>query len=313
MANRVFMNRFVCEIKEEMAVALKELFEVSGWVIDQPQYTFFRAKEGKTSCSVYSSGKLVVQGKGTEELLNEFIAVVAPELMPPTEEEKEESAAEFVPHIGIDESGKGDYFGPLVTAAVYVDERSRRQLLELGVQDSKRIKSDKKMRELAANIKKICAGSWSIVAIGNEKYNELYDRMGNLNRMLAWCHATVLENVLEKVPSCKLAISDQFAKDKRTVASQLKQLGQRIELIQMTKAESDVAVAAASIIARAEFVDRIERMSLGLKLTENLPKGASPKVKSVAMQLYQQLGEGAFFKYVKKHFRTTEEITGKIH
>ncbi len=298
------MNRFVTEMSKEKIEDLRELFSVSGWEMKQPQYTVFQAKGKGGSCTGYNSGKVVVQGKETEMIMREFLGVIAPE----TTAEKEDTVDEnFVPHIGIDESGKGDYFGPLVTAAVYVDDASREKLIKLGVQDSKNIKNDKKILAMATEIKRVCYNSWSLIHLGNAKYNELYDRIGNLNRLLAWCHATVLENTLEKQPQCKLAISDQFARSKQTVISQLKDMGKQIELIQMTKAESDIAVAAASIIARAEFVTRMQDMSLKLQLTENLPKGASAKVKETAKSLYAQIGND-IFNYVKKHFKTTNEL-----
>lgn len=298
------MNRFVTEMSKEKIEELRELFAVSGWEMKQPQYTVFQAKTKGGSCTGYNSGKVVIQGKETAMIMRDYLGLIAPETSIPPEPATDEH---FVPHIGIDESGKGDYFGPLVTAAVYVDETSREKLIRLGVQDSKNIKNDKKILAMAAEIKRICYNSWSLIHLGNAKYNELYDKIGNLNRLLAWCHATVLENTLEKQPQCKLAISDQFAKSKQTVISQLKDMGKQIELIQMTKAEADIAVAAASIIARAEFVTRMQNMSLALRLTENLPKGASAKVKETAKQLYSQIGTD-IFNYVKKHFKTTNEL-----
>lgn len=302
------MDRFVGEISAQKAGELKKLFEVSGWEIKFPQYTVFQAKGKGASCTAYNSGKIVVQGKETRTILDQFIALIAPDIVSPAEAQEVCVIDEpFVPHIGIDESGKGDYFGPLVTASVFVDETSREKLIKLGVQDSKNIKNDKKILVMATEIKRICYNSWSLITLNNSKYNELYDRIGNLNKLLAWCHATVLENCLEKQPDCKMAISDQFAKSKQTVISQLKTRGQAINLIQKTKAESDIAVAAASIIARAEFVSQMQKLSLELRLTENLPKGASAKVKEVAKNLYSTIGDD-IFGYVKKHFKTTNEL-----
>ena len=90
-----------------------------------------------------------------------------------------------VERIGIDESGKGDYFGPLVIAAVFVNAITQNELALMRVRDSKNI-SDGHILEMAPDIRTICPHS--IVAIGPKKYNELYAKMKNLNRLLAWGH-----------------------------------------------------------------------------------------------------------------------------
>jgi ribonuclease HIII len=126
-------------------------------------------------------------------------------------------------HIGTDESGKGDYFGPLVIAGVFVPDGQDAVLRELGVKDSKKI-SDGRVRELAEVIKK--GYKHSIVSIGPERYNELYDKLRNLNLLLAWGHSRVIENILEKV-NCSLAITDQFG-DSRFVVNALMKKGKTI-------------------------------------------------------------------------------------
>src|SRR5205085_11050038 len=112
--------------------------------------------------------------------------------------------------IGIDESGKGDYFGPLVIAAVHVTPRIEEDLLALNVRDSKKI-SDGMIKKLEVDIKTLCRHS--VIAIGPERYNELYAKIRNLNRLLAWGHAKALETLLEQVP-CARAISDQFGDER---------------------------------------------------------------------------------------------------
>ncbi len=299
-------NNFVCTITVEKARELKALFTASGWKIDQPQYTNFKAKQGKLSCTVYNSGKLVVMGKEFQSVVRDFVALIIPVESP--EEVAEVEALEFVPHAGIDESGKGDFFGPLVTACVYVNDDTLPKLKAAGVQDSKNIKSDQKIIQIASDIKRITGNANEVLVLKNEKYNSLYATIGNLNKLLAWCHATVLENVLERVPECKQAISDQFASSKNVVLQALKERGQKIELIQMTKAERDVAVAAASILARARFVEEMKMMSLELQLTTDLPKGVSKRTKEVARQLFLQGDRALLAKYSKRHFKTFEEI-----
>jgi ribonuclease HIII len=204
-------------------------------------------------------------------------------------------------HIGTDESGKGDYFGPLVIGAVYVPDEQEPVLRELGVKDSKRT-TDNRNRELAELIKR--GYKHSVVAIGPERYNELYERLRNLNRILAWAHARAIENILAEVP-CRLAITDQFG-DRGYVLNALMKKGQTIELVQKPKAEEDLAVAAASILARAEFLSRLYYLSKDLGA--ELPKGASSLVEEAAVRLVKMHGVAILDKAAKKHVKITERV-----
>jgi ribonuclease HIII len=206
-----------------------------------------------------------------------------------------------IERIGIDESGKGDYFGPLVIAAVFVDATTQRELALMQVRDSKKI-SDGRILELAPDIKTICPHS--IVAIGPQKYNELYAKIKNLNRLLAWGHARALENLLDKV-SCARAIADQFG-DERLILHALQEKGRTIALEQRPKAESDLAVAAASILARAEFLIRLKRLSGDVGTT--LPKGASPAVELAAKMVIKKHGQERLGEVAKLHFKTTQAV-----
>jgi ribonuclease HIII len=204
-------------------------------------------------------------------------------------------------HIGTDESGKGDYFGPLVIGAVYLPDDQEPVLRELGVKDSKRT-SDNRNRELAEIIKR--GYKHSVVAIGPERYNALYEKLQNLNRILAWAHARAIENILSQVP-CRLAITDQFG-DKSYVLKALMQKGKAIELVQKPKAEEDLAVAAASILARAEFLKRLHFLSQDLGV--ELPKGASAMVEEAGVRLVKLHGAAVLDKAAKKHFKITERV-----
>jgi ribonuclease HIII len=204
-------------------------------------------------------------------------------------------------HIGTDESGKGDYFGPVVVAGVFVPEGQEAVLNEFGVKDSKRT-SDNRARELAEVIKRGYAHS--VVSIGPERYNELFSKLRNLNRILAWGHSRVIENILEKV-NCRLAITDQFG-DKAFVLNALMKKGKQIELIQKPKAEDDLAVAAASLLARAEFLKRLYFLSQDIGL--ELPKGASPQVEEAGLKLVKSHGPQILEKVAKTHFKTTARI-----
>ena len=208
-----------------------------------------------------------------------------------------------IERIGIDESGKGDYFGPLVIAAVFVDATTQGELALMAVRDSKKI-SDGRILEMAPDIRAICPHS--LIAIGPSKYNELYAKIKNLNRLLAWGHAKALENLLGRV-SCERAISDQFG-DTQLILNALQEKGRKIVLEQRTKAESDPAVAAASIVARAEFLMRLKRLSDEVGTT--LPKGASPAVELAAKMVVKKHGQERLRTVAKLHFKTTKAVLG---
>jgi ribonuclease HIII len=203
--------------------------------------------------------------------------------------------------IGSDESGKGDYFGPLVIAAAFVAPEMEPDLKLMEVRDSKRI-SDGRVLELARDLRQVC--KHSIVAIGPQRYNELYEKIRNLNRLLAWGHARALENLLEQV-TCELAIADQFG-DERFILNALLEKGKRIRLVQRPKAEEDLAVAAASILARAEFLTRLKRLSD--EVGTSLPKGASPAVELAARMVVKKHGQERLSTIAKLHFKTTRAV-----
>ena len=208
-------------------------------------------------------------------------------------------------HIGTDESGKGDYFGPLVVAGVFIPENQKRVLQELGVKDSKKL-SDRRVQEFAQSIRK--GYKHSLVIIGPEKYNELYMKLRNMNRILAWAHSRAIENILEEV-HCSLAITDQFG-DKAYVINALMKKGKNIELIQKPKAEEDLAVAAASILARAGFLRGLYFLSQDIGM--ELPKGSSPHAEEAGEKLVRLHGDKILDKVTKKHFKLTKRILAVI-
>jgi ribonuclease HIII len=207
--------------------------------------------------------------------------------------------------MGIDESGKGDFFGPLVIVAVYVDANLVRQFRELNVRDSKTITSDRKAEEMADQIVSLLNRRFSVVQIGPRAYNRLYHRIQNVNKMLAWGHARAIEDLLERVPDCPRALSDQFG-PKRQIEQALLKKGRSIKLEQRPKAESDPAVAAASVIARALFLRGLKdiRKRYGM----DIPKGASAAVKEAAKKLVEQKGPGVLLDVAKCHFKTTDDV-----
>jgi ribonuclease HIII len=211
----------------------------------------------------------------------------------------------FEPHFGVDESGKGDFFGPLVIAGVFVDRQRARQLLDLGVQDSKRIGSDARINKLAKEIRQIAQDGTNVVAIGPARYNELQKKFGNLNSLLGWGHARVIENLLARKPDCPRSLSDQFA-DARVIENALLRHGRKIQIEQRPRAESDIAVAAASILAREAFIDWLERK--GKELGMKLGRGASGEIKNTAAAIVEKGGTEMLAQIAKVHFRTAHEV-----
>ena len=214
------------------------------------------------------------------------------------------------PHIGTDESGKGDYFGPMVVAAILIDGQTKAKLEVLGVKDSKLL-SDKRCREFAAKIREICRGKYEEVEIPPERYNDLYESFRkegkNLNHLLAWGHARAIESLLER-HSCTHAVADQFG-DEHYILSSLMEKGKKIQLIQMPKGERDIAVASASILTRDKFLARLERLSQEYQI--ELPKGASEAVVIAGKQIIAEKGPDDLRKVAKLHHKTTSKILEK--
>ena len=297
-------NSMVYTLTAEQAAQLKDILEQRNWEMSVIPYSIFKAAGEKVSVVAYESGKLVVQGKNAQDFI-EFI--LEPEilhtfgtLLPP-----EPSAEDLSPHGGIDESGKGDFFGPLVIAGVCVDEKTASSLRQIGVCDSKLVTSSKKIFSLAEEIRKAAEGRFNIVLLRPETYNRLYSNIGNLNRLLAWGHARTIENLLDLVPDCPRMLSDKFG-DESLIRRALMEKGRRIVLDQKVRAESDVAVAAASILARDYFLRQMNKLSETLGV--ELPRGGGPQVKIIGRQLLEKHGPGVFESCAKLHFKTYTEL-----
>src|SRR5438046_7594146 len=299
------MNSYTHALTKDQATELRALLEELGFEFSPKQYTLFFAQKNKLSVAVYEKGpKVLVQGRGVEEFVQ---FELEPKILGEAKLGYEEvhSPEIFEPHIGVDESGKGDFFGPLVISGAYVDHGIARKLLDAGFVDSKRIGSDARIRALADTIRKTSLGLVETVLIGPAKYNELYEKFGNLNRLLGWGHARVIENLLGKKPGCPRSLSDQFA-DSRVINASLLKHGRKIEIEPRPRAESDIAVAAASIVAREAFINWLERKSKELDM--RLQRGVSPSVKDTARKLVEMNGPDALREVAKVHFRTAHEI-----
>ena len=272
------------------------------------EHTVAAAEGEDCQIALYQSGKCLVQGKGAADWIT---FVLEPQVLGEARLGYEDvlNPEASAPHMGVDESGKGDFFGPLVIAAAYVDETIAKDLKAMNVRDSKTITSDKAAQDLARKIRARLGERFVVVSIGPAAYNRLYTTMGSVNRILAWGHARAIENLLEKVPGCPRALSDQFGPEQQ-IQRALQQKGRQIKLEQRHKAESDIAVAAASILARSGFLTAMDK--LGEKFSVKLPKGASDKVKAVAGEIAAKHGGAAFLELAKCHFKTTDDVLGPL-
>lgn len=302
---------YTCKLTDAQAASLQEHLRGNDFKFRQVPYARFAGEKEKTNVVFYDSGKLVVQGKGTQDFV-EFVlepkilhevklgyeTVLNPELL--------------APRIGVDESGKGDFFGPLCVAGVYINETMIASWKSAGIRDSKNIGSDRRIAELAQLIRGTPGCLHTVVPIGNEAYNRLYLKLKKVDTLLAWGHARVIENLMAVAyrmePPPVRAISDQFASDKGVIANALMKLGRGIELVQYHKAEEDLAVAAASILARNEFVTRLR--DLGKKYEMEFPKGGSAAVDAAAKAFVARYGAGELGKVAKTHFRTSLRAQG---
>jgi len=291
------------KIVESYSAILKEhLFIVSAPVLNSYNYEIqVKTNIGKLKILVYfgkSGNKTVIQGKKDSKLYIDINNLLFAKKMDVVENEFPEP----LHYIGTDESGKGDYFGPLVVAGVIVDSVTSVQLKKIGVKDSKLL-SDDIIKKLSPVIKNIVNYKFNIIVITPKTYNNLHTKMKNVNRILGWAHAKVIENLLEK-EDVKDAISDKFGNE-RLIKDSLQENGKKIILMQFTKAEKYTAVAAASIIARNRFNEWFDEQSKKNNLV--LPKGASKIVDDTLKGIKEKYGVGFLNEIAKVHFKTTNK------
>ncbi len=209
--------------------------------------------------------------------------------------------------IGTDESGKGDFFGPLVVAGFVMTRAIEEKIISLGVMDSKRL-SSKRIREIAKTIRSSYGGHISVVAPSVEKYNELYTKFKNLNSLLAWGHARVIENLAQKygnnTTTVDGVISDKFGNE-RLIKNALKSMSD-LTIVQRPRGESNSAVAVASIIARDTFEQMVENIQK--EIGYDIPFGAGNPVLTAAKKIAQEQGKEIFQKIAKVHFKTINQI-----
>lgn len=306
------LTSHTCKLTPDQAAALEVHIRSRQFKLREVPHALFAGEREGVNVVFYKSGKLVIQGKGTQEFI-EF--VLEPEILKEARIGYEAALNPelLLPRIGVDESGKGDFFGPLCVAGVYVNESVVTAWEDAGIRDSKNISSDRRMAQLAKAIRETPGCITSVVPIGNEAYNRLYDKMRSVNKMLAWGHSRVIENLLQQRqrmnPPPVRVVLDQFAATEKTVQSALLPLGREIEIIQRHKAESDLAVAAASILARHEFVTRLAKLGESLGVT--LPKGGGVQADEAAKELVARDGASALPKVAKMHFRNSYRALGQ--
>lgn len=295
------------KINDAQRTRLEEYCRNRGWEFGSAPYAHWKVKGDKISIVAYQSGALTIQGKNAADFIQ---FVLEPEILGEfhfDSPDENRIPDDYSFHGGIDESGKGDFFGPLVIAGACVDKPQAEELLKLGVRDSKLIKSTKKIYAAAAGIRAVIPQKYAVVTIGPEAYNRLYSTMGNLNRLLAWGHARVIENLLELAPECPRMLSDKFA-DESLIKRALMQKGKTIQLDQQVRAESDVAVAAASILAREGFLKNMEKLS---RIAEcELPRGGGYAATECAKSIKDKFGIQFLGKIAKTHFKNYNAVNG---
>jgi ribonuclease HIII len=311
LPGRELQNRFHAALLDKGAIDDSAL-QYQSWRMRLPR--------GRSSATIvlYTSGKCVIQGtapawdeaQSTADSITTNIGGLPKQPTPPKVSVESSTKDDSEPHIGTDEAGKGDYFGPLVSAAVFVNPESAPKLRQMGVRDSKTI-ADPTIRELAEKIRRMPGVRCAVTPINPRKYNELYETFRkegkNLNSLLAWGHGRSIETLLNVLGNessgPKFVIVDQFA-DKHYIEQRTRKAG--IPVYQHPKAEADIAVAAASILARDGFLKWLERMSQRTQIV--LPKGASPAVITAAKQFVRKWGAKWLGEVAKLHFRTTSQV-----
>ena len=292
---------YIKELTPLQAEKLKDWLEKHMWTPRKIDYSLYAYNGPEVNLVVYTSGKAVIQGKGTESFVQ---FVLEPEITGLIEMSYEQLSHPewFEAHAGIDESGKGDLFGPLVSACVIADGDAVRKWIDDDLRESKKVTSDAMVLEMARKIKATEGVVAKVSYASMEKYNALYIKFGsNLNKLLAWMHAQAIKSAYAVRP-VPWGMLDQFTKQP-LVQKQLKL--PEFNLKMQTKAESDPVVAAASIIARATYILQMRKLSEAFG--EKLLKGTNAEVREQAVAIVKKFGADSLKKFAKIHFKTAAE------
>ncbi|MDF2577925.1 MAG: ribonuclease [Chlamydiales bacterium] len=291
---------FVTKLDVSHASDLQKLLSDHNFEFNSVPYSLVSGKKKGISCTLYESGKLVVQGKEAQQFIEFYLE---PQILKEFNFTYKELTVDQTPHIGIDEAGKGDVFGPLCIAGVYAEGAGSLKLLDMGVKDSKHL-SDQKVLLLSQKIRENYPHH--VIILFPRKYNELYPKFPNLNHMLGWGHASVAEQLIQKT-GCNNVTIDQFASE-YVVENALKRKKMQVQLTQRHRAEEDIVVAAASILARAAFLEGLKQ--LGDRLGYPLPKGAASITIDFGKKAVEQYGPAILTDIAKTHFKTVKQILG---
>lgn len=304
------ITSFVTKLSPSEGTLLREHLKGTGFEFSSTPYALFTASRPKLRCTLYTSGKLVLQGKGVSEFieftlepnLGRFFQRPEPSVIGAKKKKTSNLDADHLPKIGQDEAGKGDLFGPLCVSALYVSEREKKGLQALQIRDGKTIK-DQTLRQLAVEIKALCPHATSVLA--PSLYNERYEKCLNLNTLLARAHAQIFQNLSQKT-HCQRVLIDQFAYPK-VLLKEFHHLGLPTQDVQQrVRAEDDLAVACASILARDAFLQWLEEKSREIGFP--LPKGAGQVAFEVAVSIFKERGAECLQKLTKWHFKTIKEV-----
>ncbi|MDR1435911.1 MAG: ribonuclease HIII [Puniceicoccales bacterium] len=291
---------YSCSLDAGQMEKLENSCEASGWESYFVDHATFAFRGPRVNVVAYRSGKLVVQGKGTEEFVK---YTLEPEISGECAlgYDEELHGDWFEEHGGMDESGKGDLFGPLVSACVVAGGKTVKEWIGAGVKDCKSIGTSEKIFELAKIIRNSAGATVEFFSLSMRKHNELYGGFGeNLNRLLAWYHSKSLSNALQR-SSPKRVLLDQFSKQP-LVQKFFPNCPAAIEM--RPRAEEDPVVAAASIVARAEFLQSLDRLSA--QADEQLLRGCGEAVFQQAQRLVRRFGANRLGEFAKLYFSTAQ-------
>ena len=281
-----------------------------------PQYALFQAKDGDTVLTLYESGKAVFQGKDadlasqywieTEKLNAGFVHFVNSDDKGKKEKKefKRDERLYGATTVGSDEVGTGDYFGPIIVTACFVDKANIPFLESLGVRDSKKL-TDEKILEIVPEIIKTIP--YSSVILSNKEYNERYNTDINMNAIKAIMHNKVLNNITKDHPNYEYAVVDQFTYPNAYFNYLRNNPNIFKNITFLTKAEDQVlSVACASLISRYVFIKEIAKISKEVGFF--IPKGASNAVDEVALKIAKEQGFDVLKNYVKLNFKNTSKV-----
>ena len=306
---------FTFELTNDQQELLLGLMVTGNFRKREVPYSLYSVEGEKFNATLYEKEKhgkrkLCVQGSGAQDFVEfqlEPKGIVPVELGYEQVLHPELTAA----HAGSDESGKGDYFGPLVVCCCSVDAAilegmkkftyldSQNRVRKLEVRDCKQM-TDAQVLMAGESLRKLLGSAgYAVVKLGPAAYNRLYAKIRNINRMLAWAHGTAIEELLEKRPGCTRVVVDQFAPTETTIRRALKTRGKQATVEQRHKAESDIAVAAASVIAREQFLRDVPDFPLG---------SSDPRVRELAEEMVRKNGPTWLMNHCKAHFQTTDKV-----